>query len=174
MRNGVFIVAELFGPLRERVADIQREFDPKLARVTPPHVTLIGSSGAGPARFGTTAAQLIAAIAPIAADTPPIPTRFLRPLRFMQTQIVVLPLDVHGPLRTLHERIATSGLEFERARFTFYPHCTLSFYPTITAHKEQRLLALRMDEPFTIERIQCYETRDPLPSKKLAEFALTG
>ncbi|MEP6689848.1 MAG: 2'-5' RNA ligase family protein [Gemmatimonadaceae bacterium] len=174
MRNGVFVVAELAGALRERIADIQREVDPKLARSSPPHVTIIGSSGAGPIRFGTSADELRAAIAPVAADTPPIVVRFGAPLRFMQTEILVLPLDVHGPLRTLHERISASKLSFERARFAFYPHCTLNFYPRLTPERERRLLSLRIDDEFVIDRIQCYETRDPLPSRKALELRLEG
>ena len=46
----------------------------------------------------------------------------------MQTQIVVLPLDPHGPLRTLHERIKMSGLRAARPRFYFTPHVTLNLY----------------------------------------------
>ena len=30
----------------------------------------------------------------------------------MQTDIIVLPIDPHGPLRILHDRIITSGLPF--------------------------------------------------------------
>jgi 2'-5' RNA ligase len=176
MRNGVFVVAELTGSVRERVAEIQREVDPKLARFTPPHVTIIGSSGVGPLRFGTSAAEMRRAFEPVTSDTAPIELAFGAPLRFMQTSIIVLPLDAHGALRTLHERLVASGsahgLSFERARFTFYPHCTLSFYPTPTPERERYLLSLRVSDPFTIASIQCYETRDPLPSRKVLELQL--
>ena len=46
--NGIFVTAELDGPLGDRIRAIQERWDPKLARELPPHVTLIGSSGAGP------------------------------------------------------------------------------------------------------------------------------
>ena len=45
--NGIFITIELEGELATRVHALQEEFDPKMARYLPPHVTIIGSSGAG-------------------------------------------------------------------------------------------------------------------------------
>ena len=46
--NGIFIIAELDGPVAERVKAWQEQFDIKLAREAPPHVTMLGSSGVGP------------------------------------------------------------------------------------------------------------------------------
>ena len=46
--NGIFILAELPGEIGERVRAINQSYDPKLARYKPPHLTLTGSSGAGP------------------------------------------------------------------------------------------------------------------------------
>ncbi len=94
-------------------------------------------------------------------------------MRFMQSEIVVLPLDPHGPLRILHDRIATSGLPFLRARFTFSPHCTLSLYPTLTRDTERELLAVRIRDNAQIDRITVYQTLDPQPSKKLLELPLS-
>lgn len=90
----------------------------------------------------------------------------------MQSEIVVLPLDPHGPLRVLHDRIATSGLPFQPARFTFSPHCTLSLYPTLTRETERELLAIRINEPAIIDRLIVYHTMDPQPSKKLLDLPL--
>ena len=45
---GIFILAELPGEAGEQVRALQQRFDPKLGRLTPPHVTLAGSSGVGP------------------------------------------------------------------------------------------------------------------------------
>ena len=99
---------------------------------------------------------------------------FLAPQRFMQTDIIVLPLDSHGPLRALHDGIVTSGLPFARARYTFSPHCTLSLYQTLDADLRRELLKIRIPEPFVIDAIQLYHTRDPQPSRKLLELPLTG
>ena len=95
-------------------------------------------------------------------------------MRFMQTEIVVLPLDPHGPLRVFHDQIASCGLAFQRARFTFSPHCTLSLYPTLTRESERELLGLRVQDPAVIDKLTVYQTLDPQPSKKLLELPLSG
>jgi hypothetical protein len=111
---------------------------------------------------------------PITADTAPITLSFQPPQRFMQTNIIVLPLDPHGPLRILHDRIITSGLPFTRARYTFSPHSTLSLYQSLDEKAVGELLKTRIPEPFVISAIQLYHTRDPQPSRKLLELPLTG
>ncbi|MDQ8162250.1 MAG: 2'-5' RNA ligase family protein [Gemmatimonadota bacterium] len=171
---GIFVLAELPGDAGAMVRDIQQRFDPKLARLTPPHVTLVGSSGVGSMPTDTPVARIRAALEPIAATTAPMSLALGLPHRFMQTDIVSLPLDHNGPLRALHERIACSGLPFKQARFRFTPHCTLSFYPMLTPARERELLAVRVPAPAIIERLQVYLTRDPQPSKLLFEIALTG
>lgn len=168
------MVAELTGEAREQVLAVQRWADPKLASWSPPHITLVGSSGVGPIAWDTSVEEVASVIAPIAASTPPVTVEFGRPVRFMQTNIVVLPLDPHGPLRTLHERIATSSLRFERARFSFSPHCTLSFYPVITPAMQRRLLKVRIDTPVVIDALQFYLTPDIGQGKKVLELELGG
>lgn len=171
---GIFILAELPGEAGAAVRALQERFDPKLARLTPPHITLAGSSGVGTIPTDTPLEKIRSALEVIAATTPPMALPFNVPHRFMQTEIVSLPLDPHGPLRTLHERIARSGLPFRTARFQFSPHCTLSFYPTLTPKSERELLAVRITAPARIERLQVYLTRDPQPARKLLELELTG
>jgi hypothetical protein len=75
----------------------------------------------------------------------------------------VLPLDPHGPIRALHDRIGRTGLPFARAKFTFTPHATLSFYPTLSAAALRELLALRVREPAVIDRLVVSHTRAPQP-----------
>ena len=57
-KSGIFVLAPIHGPTGERIAEVQAEFDPKLARLGPPHVTLAGSSGMGPILAGTPVEQL--------------------------------------------------------------------------------------------------------------------
>ncbi|WP_337171844.1 2'-5' RNA ligase family protein [Gemmatimonas aurantiaca] len=171
---GIFVLTELTGEAGAVVREIQQRFDPKLARLTPPHITVVGSSGLGPIPTDTPVDRIREALRPIAASTPPMSLTFEPPHRFMQTDIVSLPLDPHGPLRALHERIGRSGLPFKAARFRFTPHCTLSFYPTLTPARERELLALRVTAPAIIDRLQVYLTRDPQPSRLLFDIALTG
>ena len=172
--NGIFILAELTGEVGEKIRRINEQYDPRLARYKPPHITLTGSSGAGPLPPFVTAEEMRDKLEPVTSTISPITVSFLPAQRFMQTDIVVLPLDPHGALRALHDGIITSGLPFARARYTFSPHCTLSLYPTLDAGARRELLKVRIPEPFVIGAIQLYHTRDPQPSKKLLELPLTG
>lgn len=170
--NGIFIIAELGGEAGRQIREINERYDPRLARYKPPHVTLTGSSGVGPIAASVGKMEIWERLLPITDTTEPLMLAFSPPMRFMQTEIIVLPLDPNGPLRILHDRIATSGLAFQRARFTFSPHTTLSLYPTLTRETERELLAVRVIEPVVIDRIKVYQTFDPQPSKKLLDLPL--
>ena len=167
MISGIFILADLSGPVCERIHEWQLEFDPKLARLNPPHVTITGSSGVGPLPPTTQLHLLRERLAPIATTTAPMELRFGPPIRFMQSNVVSFPLDPHGPLRRLHERIAKSGLPFT-------PHCTVHFFPEITPDKLRRLLRLRLKEAAVIDCLEVSLTSDPQPPRKLLEMKLTG
>lgn len=169
---GIFVIAEIGGEVGERIRGIQRQFDPKLANSLPPHVTIAGSSGVGPAAADTKVEELLRRLEPVCQATPPLTLALRRPHRFMQTDIVVLPLDPNGPIRALHEGIAASGLAFSRARFTFTPHVTLSFYRTLEPHEARQLMAIRIEEPVLIDSIRCSLTNDPMPPRTLLELPL--
>ena len=172
--NGIFILAELPAEVADRVRAINERYDLKLSRYKPPHLTITGSSGAGPIPPSVGVEEMREKLEPITRETAPITLSFLPPQRFMQTNIIVLPLDPHGTLRMLHDRIITSGLPFTRARYTFSPHATLSLYQSLDAKAIRELLKTRIPEPFLISAIQLYHTRDPQPSRKLLELPLTG
>lgn len=174
MKAGIVILSELQGQLRERIQDIQKRFDPKLAAGIPPHLTLTGSSGMGPISTRTTLAELRAALERVARDTAPMTLEFLPPHRFMQTNIVVLPLDPNGPVRALHERIKLSGLAYEQPRFTFTPHVTLSFFRELSDADVKELLAIRIREPIIVDRISAHRTTNIVNSTKLLELPLQG
>jgi 2'-5' RNA ligase len=172
--NGLFVFTTVEGPAADRIREIVERYDPKLAAAHPPHLTLAGSSGVGPIQAATPLHVVRDALTAVALATPPLDVRFGRPTRFMQTDIVSLALDPHGPVRDLHERIVRSGLSFGAARFTFTPHVTLSYYPTLTRERARELLLLRVDEPARFTRLTVSATDDPLPSKPLFELALGG
>ena len=173
MKPGIVILAEARGELKARLLEIQRQFDPKLAKTTP-HVTITGSSGMGPFPAKTTEDELRAALEPVARATPPLELRFLPPQKFMQSNIIVLPLDPNGPLRQLHERIKRSGLKYEQPRFTFTPHVTLNFFRELPPSEVKELLSVRVEEPFVIDRISAHRTTDQVTSKKILQLTLTG
>ena len=172
--NGIFIIAELPGEIADRIREINERYDPRLARYRPPHITLTGSSGAGPIPPSVSVEELRAKLEPVVADVVPITLSFQAPQRFLQTDIVVLPIAPHGAIRALHDGIITSGLPFTRSRYTFSPHATLSLYQSLDAKSIRELLKTRLPEPFVINAIQVYHTRDPQPSRKLLELQLTG
>ena len=169
---GIFIFGDIQGPVADRIAALHARYDTRLARLGPPHVTLAGSSGMGPVAPETTADELTAHLAPVASTTAPITVRFGRPTRFMQTPIVVLPLDPHGPLRTLHERIKSSGLRSLPPRFYFTPHVTLSLYRDLPREELGALLAERFEEAVVIDRISCFLSRDIGESRHLVTLPL--
>jgi hypothetical protein len=95
-------------------------------------------------------------------------------MRFMQTNVVVLPFDPNGPIRHLHERIKNSGLAYEQPRFTFTPHVTLSFYPELPSEQLRELLRVRFNEPVTIDAIQAYRAVDLTRTQKVLDLPLGG
>lgn len=173
-QNGLFIIAEIAGAAGKIIREINAKYDARLARYKPPHVTITGSSGAGPLSPSVTKSELWDKLAPITSSTAVLSLDAGAPIRFMQSEIIVLPLSPHGPLRVLHDRIATCGLPFDRARFTFSPHCTLSLYPTLTKETERELLAIRVRAPIVVDSIIVYQTLDPQPAKKILELPLEG
>lgn len=169
---GIFVIAEFGGAAGERIREIQRLYDPKLANSLPPHITIVGSSGFGPVAPDTTPAELREKLEPICRETMPLLLSLQHPHRFMQTDIVVLPLDPYGPLRPLHERIGRSGLRFGRTKHAFTPHVTLSFYRTLEPHDARALLALRIDDPIEITSLRCSLTDEPQPPRTLIDLPL--
>jgi len=172
--TGIYVIARLQPSLAALIGEIQARFDPKLARLMPPHVTIIGSSGAGPISPATPPARLHEVLEPIANSTAPMTLELERPVRFMQTEIIVLPLRPYGPLRDLHERIARSGLTYARPRFAFTPHVTLSFYRELSPAERRELLAFRVNEPAEITEIECSLSNDPQPARHILTLPLLG
>jgi 2'-5' RNA ligase len=176
VKAGIVVVAEITGEVAERIHEVQRKYDPRMAGELPPHLTLIGSSGMGPISVHTEPELLRDALRPAARATPPMTVYFEPPLRFMQSQVVVLPLDPNGPVRALHERIAerirAAKIVTERARFTFTPHCTLNLYRELPERSLRELLALRFPEPVEIRAIQAYRAIGPAGTDQIFEQAL--
>lgn len=139
----------------------------------PPHITLAGSSGLGPVAPGTPLGMIRSALSAVARATSPLRLAFDPPHRFMQTNIVSLPLPPHGPLRVLHDRIARCGLRFLPARFTFTPHVTLNFFPELTRKDARALLKVRVAEPAIIDRLVVTQTALPNPARILFELPLS-
>jgi 2'-5' RNA ligase len=169
---GVFVLVMLRGRLADTVRAIQERFDPRLAAFAPPHLTLIGSSGAGPIAAATPVPELREALVRVAARSRPMTLSFGPPQRFVQTNTIVLPLDPHGPLRELHERLRQSGLSMAPSRHAFTPHVTLSHYRTLAPGERRELLQVRVTEALVVDHLACSLTEQPLPPRTLFEVGL--
>ncbi len=174
MADGIFIVADLFGVEADRIAALIREIDPKFANTFRPHVTLAGSSGVGPLPPGTPAPQIRDALETVAEAVAPLDFIFGAPERFPVTNIIMLPLPVHGPVRWLHDRIAMCGLPFAAPKFAFTPHCTVHFFRTMADDTWQRARRFRVRAPIRVDRIQAYAAREPQAPVLLCDVPLRG
>lgn len=178
MKPGIVVIAELSGEIASRIHEVQQQYDPRMAAELPPHLTLIGSSGMGPISVRTSPESLREALLPATESTPPLTLRFEPPMRFMQSDVVVLPLDPNGAVRALYEaiaeRIRAAHIVAERARFTFTPHCTLSFYPELSSHALRELLSMRFEGSITVDAIQAYRATGPVGTHELFSLALSG
>jgi 2'-5' RNA ligase len=173
-KSGIFILVNLQGELAEQVHAIQLKYDPRMANFAAPHFTLTGSSGAGPIDPDTSIERLHEVLDPIAFSTSPLTLHFERPVRYLQTNTFTLPLDPHGALRELHDRIKHSGLTFARSRHAFTPHVTLSHYRTPTDEEARELLSVRISEPFVVDHLIVSLTQEPVKPRRLFELELTG
>jgi len=171
-QSGIFILVNLQGELADKVHAIQQRYDPRMANFAVPHFTLIGSSGAGPIDVDTPIELLHEVLDPIAETTEALTLHFEQPVRYMQTNTFALPLDPHGPLRALHDRIRRSGLSFARSRHSFTPHVTLSHYRTPTPEEARELLAVRIDDLFVVDHLVVSLTEEPNKPRLLFEMAL--
>lgn len=174
MKPGIIVMSELTGAFASELLAVQRQFDPRMANELPPHITIAGSSGMGPIVPATTDEQLRQALEPIGAELEPFRVQLQPPMRFMQSTVVVMQIDPNGPIRALHERIKTSGLRYEPARFTFTPHVTLSFYPELTRERLRELVQVRFNEPVFIDSIQAYRATDLTRTSRVLSVPLIG
>jgi 2'-5' RNA ligase len=174
MKPGIIVMSELHGEIADRVRQLQRRFDPRMAAELPPHITITGSSGMGPISPSTSDDEVRQALELVAANTAPMSVMLQPPMRFMQSNVVVMQIDPNGPIRALHERIKSSGLAYEQPRFTFTPHLTLSFYPELSRERLKTLLRFRIDEPVLIDNIEAYRSIDLTRTVKVLDLSLGG
>jgi len=109
----------------------------------------------------------------IAAETAPIEASFGTVRRFPGTDIFVLLLRDEASFHALHQRIATSGLRFERNPFPFEPHCTLRSRSPISEEEAAELLSFRIPGSFVLDTLSVY-LLDRLPMTLLHRVKLAG
>lgn len=169
---GAFVLVPIGGEAGDQLDDMRRRFDPKLASTNRPHLSLIGSSGAGPILAGESLDTIRERLTEVARTTPPFTLRAGLPMRFPGTNIVSFELDPYGPLRDLHDRIKGSGLRFGAVRFPFSPHLTISYYRTLERGAERELLTLRLAASLQVDTLEVSRTNDPQPPATVLSIAL--
>ena len=174
-KSGIFIIAPIPGPMGDRIAALQEAARPANPQAWPPHVTLAGLVGHGPdRREHGRRAELEAA--PRRRSRPtrrPSRSASERPTRFMQTEIVVLPLDPHGPLRALHERIKTERPAQRTAPLLLHAARDAQPLPRAAAGRAEFAAAWKFDDP-VVHEIEAHLTRDTGESTKLLTLPLAG
>ena len=129
-------------PVGERIAAVQAEYDPRLARLGPPHVTLAGSSGMGPDRAATPRRTSSRAPRPDrrahGADRAPLRARRRGSCRRRSSCSRSIRTARCARCTSASRRAASAR---RAPRFFFTPHVTLSLYREQPREAMRALLA---------------------------------
>lgn len=170
---GCFIVLDLPDHIGSEVLEIRKRFRDPYQTGLPIEITIAGSSGVGVLVPGQSRESVFATLDAIAATTSPFAASFGPVRRFPNTDIFVLSLQYMAPFRTLHRRIAESGIRFQESPHDFMPHCTISRRSPISIDDATVLLETTVSGAFTIDTLAVYQA-DPLPATLLHRAPLTG
>lgn len=166
----IYVVLDIPEPVASAVTAARQRFSPMRAEY-PVEVGVAGSSGVGPIDADQDEGRVFAALAEVAASTSPFEVRFDGVRKFEGTELYYLAPANRAPFDELHSRLATCGIRFHDSAHPYNPHCTIS---GIELDEPQRneLRALRIDEPFIINRLAVYS--EPLPVEEHFAAPLAG
>jgi len=119
-------------------------------------ITVAGAGGVGAPRSRDDPRRLFETLERIVSRTPIITGRLGDPLRFPDSDVIVLQPADPEPLRLLHHEIANSGIDFETSPFEYVPHCTLSQKPNPPPDEVERLLAAQIVGDFVAPTLSVY------------------
>jgi hypothetical protein len=161
-----YVVLDIPSPVAERVLALrERQRDPFRFSL-PAETTIIGSSGTGPFEPDEDLERVTVALDQIAAQTAPIRASFGPVRRFPNSDVFYLSFVEEGPLRSLHQRIAATGLRFQPTPFPFGPHCTVRTRASITDAEADELLSRRVTGEFTLDTLSLYDLPErPIPGR---------
>ncbi|HVB74814.1 MAG TPA: 2'-5' RNA ligase family protein [Ktedonobacteraceae bacterium] len=171
--SDTYICLDVPAPFAQRVMDMRIRHCDEFRATLPAEITVAGSSGVGVFTATQDSAMAFATLDTIAAKTSPIEASFGAVRRFPGTDIFVLLLRDAAPFHALHQRIAISGLRFERNPFPFQPHCTLRSRSPVSEEVAAELLAFRIPGSFVMDTLSVYML-DRLPMTLLHRVRLTG
>lgn len=168
-----YAVLDVPSPVADQVMAVRKRHRDELRVALPVGITVSGSSGVGEFEAGQDPARVFDILDALAADTSPIRARFGPVRRFSGTDIFVLTLADERPFRSLHQRIASSGILFRASPFPFTPHCTLRSRSPISDEDVIDLLSVRVADGFLLDTLSVYML-DQLPCTLLHRTPLTG
>jgi 2'-5' RNA ligase len=152
-----YAVLDLPEPIAGRVMEIRRKHRDAFRSALPAETTVIGSSGVGCFKAGTPAVEVFDVLDRIATATAPIHTALDGVTRFPNTDIFVFTFSDETALRSLHQRIVSSGLTFEENPWPFGPHVTLRSRSPITDDDVASLYQERIPGDFELGQMSVYQ-----------------
>ncbi len=171
----IYFVLNIPPPFCDRVIDVRRSQKDTFFASLPAEITIAGSNGVGLLDASQSLVEAYAIIDRIAEDTAPIETAFGRVVRFPNTDVFALTLENEAPFRTLHQRVAASGIRFHDSPHAFQPHCTLRTRSPVSAADARTLLAVRVPGRFTLDALcVCRLDRPPVTLLHTAPLARRG
>ena len=155
-----YAVLDLPEPFATKVMEIRRKHRDAFRSALPAETTIVGSGGLGCFKTDTPTADVFATLDRVAAETPPIETSLGPVIRFPNTDIFVFTFADEGRLRSLQQRIADSGLEFDDNPWPFTPHVTLRSRSPVSDEDAASILEERIPDPFVLDQLSVYQLAD--------------
>ena len=158
--SDTYAVLDLPEPVAGKVMAIRRKNHDAFLGALPGEITVAGSGGVGCFMPDEDPERVWAVLGEIAARTAPIETALGEVIRFPGTDIFVIRPDPDDALRALHAQIATSPIRFKPNPFPYTPHCTLRRRSPVTEAEAASVLAERIPDRFTLDRLSVYRLED--------------
>lgn len=170
--RNTYAVLDIPSPFAQRVLEIRERQGDFFRWSLPVETTVCGSNGTGPIATDEDPDHVYRALDRIATETAPITTSFGPVHRFPGSDVFYLSFLNEGPLRTLHERLATSGLRFSEVPFAFDPHVTLRTRTPVSDAEASALFATLVPGTFTLDTLSLYQLVQREPPRDRFETLL--
>lgn len=168
-----YIVLDLPVEVSEKVMSIRRANQDAFRSALPVEITVTGSTGVGVISQHQEQEKVFKILKDIADTTKPFRLSFKGVESVRDTSIYVLKLADETELLTLHERLKTSGINFDEMEHAYSPHCTLRSRTPITDIEKELILKTKIEEEFLVDTLTVYML-DKLPIKNIYSVKLTG
>jgi 2'-5' RNA ligase len=168
-----YICLDVPMPIAQFIKNVRLHHRDEFRAALPVEITVAGSNGVGVVEHAQNEKAAFAILDTIAMEIAPLEISFSRVVRFPETDVFAFLLTNADTVRALHERIATSGIQFKPSPFLFTPHCTLRSRSPVTEEEATQLLSLQRSEHFVLDTMSVYML-DKLPMSVLHRVKLSG